>query len=116
MLDLDSEEARWHIATIDAFKPLKEETDWLACPQCHRKPRVWVFDNGNYARCQCGKKYENSAIEFESIGDYYRRKKTCEGYNQNGLREKWNEHVHTHKLSIARAQLMQVETQDIELF
>lgn len=110
-----SEKAKWEAATIEAYKPIKDDEGWLECPKCRRKPRVWIFDNGNYAKCQCSKKYD-PAIEYQSIGDYFRQFKTCEGYSNVGLKNVWNEHVKLHALSTAFAQLKEYKETQVELF
>jgi len=112
------EQARWQEATIPAYKPIKDGTEWMACPKCNRKPRVWIFDNGNYAKCQCSKKYDSSnLVSYQSIGDYYRKFKTTAEYDNDGLMKAWNSHVEMHELSQARAKVTaQTKSDCISIF
>lgn len=55
----------WDRATIDAYLKLEENKHvrypekWNTCPLCGQKPRVWIFDNGRYAKCLCSReKYD----------------------------------------------------------
>ena len=88
------EKLRWEWATIDAYKPPKDEQNWKACPKCQRKPRVWEFDNGSYARCQCKEKYTGADVSVQSICDYGRQNNwNFTNYDIDGLRKAWNSHV-----------------------
>ena len=46
-------EEKWSFAVIDDYKELKDKTGWEKCSVCGEYPRVWTFDNGNYAKCSC---------------------------------------------------------------
>lgn len=38
---------------INAFKDIENPKDWLTCPRCGLKPKVWEFDNGRSTACNC---------------------------------------------------------------
>lgn len=87
------EELRWEYSTISDYVPVKDTENWFECPECHVKPRVWRFDNGCFAKCQCSYKYEDiGKVSYTSIGEYYRSYKSHVGYDHDGLRKNWNMH------------------------
>jgi hypothetical protein len=81
----------WDDATIDAYKPLADATGWEQCPNCHEYPRVWVFDNGNYAKCRCHYKYEGCVFAESIIDACVVRKVPYEEW-LDYLRLAWNAH------------------------
>jgi len=86
---------------IDDFKFPKGLKNWLKCPNCGLRPKVWVFDNGRHTACGCGKdKYNHFSIQAKSIMSYYYRNNngTIDGYDSNELRDNWNHWVKTGKL------------------
>lgn len=88
---------KWVWEEFDWYKVPENEEDWSTCPNCNNKPRIWVFDNGNFAKCLCSKTnshYDLIGVEFESIGSYARRMNgDVSEYESDGLRKAWNEHV-----------------------
>lgn len=88
----------WNL--IDAYKPLdkcrfvKNKDDWEVCPDCGEKPRVWIFDNGEYADCKCCKDlYEHgaSSVSVESICEHMRKNNgSTLNYDGDLLRKEWN--------------------------
>jgi hypothetical protein len=73
--------------------PQLDKGDWLVCPKCAEKPRVWQFDNGNYAKCKCFERYENG-VSAESICESMTKHNGSMGfYDMDGLRKVWNNHI-----------------------
>lgn len=88
----------WELACIDAYKILSNYDGWLKCKSCNEYPRLWIFDNGQYARCRCNYKYDNADVRTESIMSYYRRTgKTDNPLAEISLKEAWNNYVTTGK-------------------
>jgi len=85
------QELRWRIAACDFYTPLKDPDGWQQCPKCGVLPRVWVFDNGNYAKCLCSKdKYGPNQAEAPScIEACFRQKRPYSEY-EHMLRTAWN--------------------------
>lgn len=82
--------------TSSHFIPLTEKIDinpdeWAMCPSCFEQPRIWIFDNGEYAMCKCQSQYDKYAASGKSIWEYHREHKgDMTGWNHNDLRDKWN--------------------------
>jgi hypothetical protein len=90
----ETEEIRWRNATIDAYEPVPDSEDWRECPKCMRRPRAWVFDNGRYAKCQCGEKYSAAEVQAESIVAFMKRNGgSLLGYDSDELRLNWNKYI-----------------------
>lgn len=83
----------WEDATIPDYKPLKDATGWLKCPNCQEHPRIWVFDNGNYASCRCRHKYQSGGASALSINQAVRERGMSFDEYRSLLRIAWNEHV-----------------------
>ena len=70
--------------------------NWDKCPICENKPKVWVFDNGRYAKCDCyelyGKFDQNGEkiVSAVSVGDWARKKRDFLKYPFTELRDNWN--------------------------
>jgi len=83
---------------INSYKTLEEEgfdpNQWDTCPKCDAKPKVWIFDNGSFADCKCGKKYTDSSVSAIAVMTYYRLHNTLAGYPDNELRDNWNKRVY----------------------
>jgi len=83
---------------IDAYETPENVDDWMNCPCCGLKPKVWVFDNGCYTACGCwNSRYDHFSVHAESIMSVYRRtngQKMSE-YNPDQLRLNWNEYCST---------------------
>lgn len=80
---------------IDAYVILEEEgfdsSTWNSCPVCKAKPKVWIFDNGRFADCKCGKKYSKRSVKAISIGEYVRNNNgSMARYPDDELRINWN--------------------------
>lgn len=93
--EMTYEERRWDYATICSYVPVPDNEDWHECPDCQRRPRAWRFDNGCWARCQCGHKYNNvGKVRAVDVGAYHRTHSgDMTGYDFDGLRKAWNAHV-----------------------
>ncbi len=85
----------WGLHTIDTYEPLKDSEGWKECPMCGSLPRVWIFDNGRFAKCRCAEKYGPAMARAESIMSYHRRRGDTIGHDSFGLRTAWNEWVDT---------------------
>lgn len=72
--------------------------EWNECPRCNEKPRVWIFDNGAFAKCKCQDTYEESAAEGISIWQYHKAHNgDMTDWNHNDLRDNWNKYVEQQK-------------------
>lgn len=75
---------------------LVEKGEWISCPCCNLKPKVWIFDNGRQTACGCGNNdYEHFAVHAESIMSVYKRTKSTAEYDSDQLRKNWNEYCMT---------------------
>ena len=86
-------EMLWANATIDAYKPLKNTDGWLKCPACNQHPRVWEYDFGRHAACQCGKKYTPSVVRVEGCGDVLLRTGSFLEFEEDELKNAWNDYI-----------------------
>lgn len=79
---------------IDSYKTPEDENDWMNCPRCNLKPKINVFDNGEYTRCGCyNNKYDGFTITCdETIGDCVRRTGGFAEYNNESLKNNWNKY------------------------
>lgn len=97
----------WAAACIDDYKPLDNTDKWDRCPNCYEYPRVWVFDNGNYAKCRCSYKYEEPQATAESITSAcYKRGISYEEY-QEYLRKEWNAYCFNERVSLAAPEMLE---------
>ena len=68
--------------------------DWLECPKCKTKPRVWIFDNGEFADCECSDTYDASPAKGISIWEYHKEHNgDISNFNHLPLMESWNNHI-----------------------
>ena len=85
---------RWRYATIGAYEFLDSLKGWKRCPLCKEWPKVWIFDNGRYAKCCCGEKYGKAQAGAESIMSVHiRNNGNVSEYNCDDLRKNWNKYV-----------------------
>lgn len=88
--------AWWWWRAPSFYKPLEEQygikpEEWEECPDCNEKPRLWVFDNGKYAKCKCQDTYEEAAASGQSIWNYHKEHNgDMSNYSHNDLRDNWN--------------------------
>jgi hypothetical protein len=82
----------WESACIDDYKPLEDTQGWLQCPNCSEFPRTWVFDNGNYAKCRCSRKYEGADVSAETVFNACGKRGVPYREYQDFLRVAWNAH------------------------
>jgi len=81
---------------IDSYVIPKNTEEWLNCPRCGLKPKVWEFDNGSSTGCGChNSKYDHLSIHAECIGSVLRRTGGFAEFNDNELRDNWNHWVVT---------------------
>ena len=67
------------------------EGEWISCPFCGLRPRVWVFDNGRKTACGCwNDRYQGFSISAESVMSVYRRTGCTQEYDVDALRTNWN--------------------------
>lgn len=87
---------------IDAYKTLESEykkyprldylnpENWLTCPFCGLKPKVWIFDNGRSTACGCwNSKFDHFSIHAESIMSKHKRKTDMSDHGQDFMNN-WN--------------------------
>jgi hypothetical protein len=73
-------------------------TDWLICPKCKLKPKIWEFDNGRMTACGCGENnYSHFSVHAESIMSIHVNKNGEVGtfYNCDELKNNWNHWAQT---------------------
>lgn len=80
------------------YKPLAEcsvkEDEFNACPICDNKPRLWIFDNGEFAKCGCNKQYDKASASGMTIWEYHKlHNGDMTNWNHNDLRDNWNKVV-----------------------
>ncbi len=86
----------WATSVIDAYKSMTSVKGWKKCKGCGEFPRLWIFDNGRFAKCCCSGKYEGGEARAESIISYIKRNDmSCADYPQDALRIAWNRYVET---------------------
>lgn len=85
-------ELKWSMSCGEWFEPLKSVKGWKKCKQCGMFPRVWIFDNGSYAKCHCFDLYDGG-VQSESINSIYKRTGSASEYSRDNLRSAWNDFV-----------------------
>ena len=77
---------------IDSYAFPDDGKEWLDCPRCKLKPKVWVFNNGRSTACGCGEnKYQHFRVEAEDIISHHRANNgSVANYDQDELRRNWN--------------------------
>ena len=88
---------------FDFYKYPDDVDEWLECPFCHCKPKVWEYDNGRFTACGCLKrewcKYDHFLIQAESIMSILKRTRKTEEYDRKGLKKNWNHFCETGEIS-----------------
>lgn len=88
---------------IDSFKDIDNPDDWLPCPVCGLRPKVWIFNNGCEAGCGChNSTYDHRAIWAESIMSVWKRTGNTAEYSSDNLRKNWNHWVETGEIIFDR--------------
>ena len=65
--------------------------DFHTCPDCLTKPRLWIFDNGEQAKCNCNDTYDAASAYGICIWDYHKlHNGDMSGWNHNDLMNNWN--------------------------
>ena len=91
------------IYTWDIINSYKELTDkdfpefWLKCRVCGSKPRIWLFNNGRYAKCKCFGKYE-PGVKAECLQSVYNNEGELTESEHSHLYMYWNYFVKTRKI------------------
>ncbi len=68
-----------------------KEDEWHTCPKCLKKPRLWIFDNGEYAKCGCNSTYDQASASGQTIWEYHNQHNgDMTHWSHNDLRDKWN--------------------------
>ena len=68
-----------------------KEDEWHTCPKCLKKPRLWIFDNGEYAKCGCNSTYDQASASGQTIWEYHNQHNgDMTNWSHNDLRDKWN--------------------------
>ena len=81
------------INCIDSYIYPENLKEWLPCPRCGLKPKIWIFDNGKHTACGCwNNMYDRFSISAESIGSFFKRTGGTYGYvaGDRILKENWN--------------------------
>ena len=92
----------YYCCIADYVFPYNEDKEWKECPNCGLKPKVWVFNNGEFTACGCWKDiYDHFGIQAESIMSIYRRTngKIKDKYDDDALRKNWNHWCVTGKIN-----------------
>jgi hypothetical protein len=78
------------IYCIDAY--VDPEGEWMNCPKCNLRPKVWIFDNGRSTACGCWEDmYRHFSIHAESIMSIYKWDNgSLINHDLDGLRRNWN--------------------------
>lgn len=75
----------------DSYSEVQNHKLWKECPKCKLKPLIWIFDNGSYTSCGCGKnQYEHLTIQSESVNSKLKRAGSLQGNTESELMENWN--------------------------
>lgn len=88
----------WNVAVTDAYEPIQYHKGWKKCLVCKEIPRIWIFDNGNFASCRCRYMYDPPQARAESIMSYVvRNNGSLVGHedSQESLRKVWNKYIET---------------------
>lgn len=85
----------WFIGNF--YKELTEHylnvSEWKECPKCNCKPRVWIFDNGEFAKCRCCGLYDSAPAKGQTIWEYHKEHSgNMTNWSHNDLRDDWNKH------------------------
>jgi hypothetical protein len=75
----------WKNITEENFKT---DEDWIKCNTCDSLPKLWIFDNGCYAKCEC-----NIWAEHMSIMKFYNKYNTISNYSYIPLKDNWNKKI-----------------------
>lgn len=91
-------EVNSHYECIDAYvEPDNFYGEWLTCPCCGLKPKVWEFNNGRSTACGCGNnRYDHFSVHAESVMSVVLRSGgSAREYKSDNLRKNWNEYCET---------------------
>jgi len=84
---------------FDFYKYPNDIDEWLECPFCHCKPKVWIYDNGKSTACGCLKSewnmYNHFTIRAESIMSVFKRTGKTKDYDSDSLKKNWNHFCET---------------------
>lgn len=73
--------------------PVNSE-EFELCPVCNTKPHLWIFDNGEFAKCLCGGTYDKAHAQGMTIWEFHKlHNGDMTLWNHNDLRDNWNLHV-----------------------
>ena len=96
ILKLNKFESSWCIKDLGEWWKIPQNPDeWLECPKCGNKPKIWIYDNGVHACCECHSfdQYERRfEIKIESVLSCLKRKAIQEYGGEEGLKEEWNKY------------------------
>jgi hypothetical protein len=88
------EDYRWKYSSFDFYKEPEDKDKWLKCPECGLTPRIWVFDNGRFAHCVCGDRYNKKhQVKARPVMYYLKKTGGFKGYDSDELRKKWNRYI-----------------------
>lgn len=86
---------RWEFMGFDFYEIPENQDEWLPCPECGEKPRVWVFDHSRSAHCVCGvdRYHHKHTVKATPIAYYIETTGGFTGYDSDELRKNWNNYV-----------------------
>ena len=86
------EELKWSLHAGDWYVFPDDIEHYQTCPICEQKPKVWIFDNGSFAKCWCHDLYE-PGVQSQSIMDVFRQDGNASNYSRKNLMLAWNRRV-----------------------
>jgi len=89
-------EYKWSRHGSDWYKEPEDINRWAPCPECGFTPRIWVFNNGEFANCVCGDdEYHHKHKVSAKPVMYYIEKYNwdCSKYDHDKLRKNWNRYA-----------------------
>jgi predicted metal-dependent HD superfamily phosphohydrolase len=92
---------------------IREKTLTEICPKCFVYPRIWIFQNGRFAKCLCSEsKYSPALVRTFSIIEFLEKNNnSLIGYDSDNktLFDNWNKYVSEQKMYITLEKLTKKE-------
>jgi hypothetical protein len=92
---------------------IREKTLTEICPKCFVYPRIWIFQNGRFAKCLCSEsKYSPALVRTFSILEFLEKNNnSLIGYDSDNktLFDNWNKYVSEQKMYITLEKLTKKE-------
>lgn len=83
-------ELAWSYKAGNWYEKVNVDHEWIDCTRCGVKPRLWVFNNGSWAKCLCYDMYDAPPVRTESVLSVYTRTGLTAEYEPDNLRLTWN--------------------------